>query len=121
MVVFGCGMVLFRATEEEFGSFPTVTLPEEFQDPFEDEQYWLCRKVPVEFVCDAVDIIQNETVTNTKRFSPVLDAGFAATGEIYCGKSIIRKTIQDAEGRILLKDTNNSTEDFEINITPLSR
>lgn len=116
MGVFGQGMVLLQATREEFEGFEVVTLPETFQDPFEDDEYWLCKKVPNAFVCDAVDIIQNSTVSNTKRFSPVLDAGFATVGETYCGKSIIRKPLYP--GAQTLMDTNNSSLDFEVNDNP---
>lgn len=115
--VFGQGMVLLRASREEFDSFERVTLPEEFQDKFEDEEYFKCLKVPYSHVVDAVDLIQNSMVTNTKRFSPVLDAGYASVEKTYAGLSVIRKSIADGK----LKDTNNSTEDFEINDRPLSR
>ena len=118
--VFGQGMVLLSATPEEFASFTEVTLPETFQDKFESEEYWKCLKVPYEYVIDAVDLIQNEMATDTKRFSPVLDAGFATTGVIYQGLSVRRKKLSMAGGRTRLQDTNNSTEDFEINAKPLS-
>jgi len=118
--VFGQGMVLIEASAEEFAAFEKVTLPETFQDPFEDEEYWNCLKVPYDFVVDAVDLIQNETATNTKRFSPVLDAGFATTGAIYKGLSVRRKSLISTDGRLRLQDTNNSTEDFVINAKPLS-
>ena len=118
--VFGQGMVLIEASAEEFAAFEKATLPETFQDPFEDEEYWNCLKVPYDFVVDAVDLIQNETATNTKRFSPVLDAGFATTGAIYKGLSVRRKSLISTDGRLRLQDTNNSTEDFVINAKPLS-
>ena len=118
--VFGQGMVLIEASAEEFAGFEKVTLPETFQDPFEDEEYWNCLKVPYDFVVDAVDLIQNETATNTKRFSPVLDSGFATTGAIYKGLSVRRKSLISTDGRTRLQDTNNSTEDFVINAKPLS-
>ena len=117
--VFGQGAVLIRASREEFAAFETVALPETFQDPFESEEYWLCKKVPYAYISDAVDVIQNSTVTNTKRFAPSVDAGFASVGETYCGRSVVRKRLPSS-GRIVLQDTNNSTEDFEINEHPLS-
>mgnify|MGYP002515771631 FL=1 len=118
--VFGQGMVLLKATPEEFASFERVTLPETFQDPFEDEEYWNCLKVPYDHVVDAVDLIQNETATGTKRFSPVLDAGFATVARTYAGLSVRRKVLSSTDGRVRLQDTNNSTADFEINEKPLS-
>lgn len=118
--VFGQGMVLVEATEEEFASFGQVTLPETFQDKYESDEYWKCLQVPYSFIVDAVDLIQNSMVTNTKRFSPVLDAGYASVGNIYKGLSVRRKTLRTADGSVRLQDTNNSTEDFEINEKPLS-
>ncbi len=118
--VFGQGMVLIGASEEEFAAFERVTLPETFQDPFEDEEYWKCLKVPYESIVDAVDLIQNGTATNTKRFSPVLDAGYASVERTYAGLSVRRKAIPSVDGRVRLQDTNNSTADFEINAKPLS-
>lgn len=118
--VFGQGMVLVEATPEEFALFEKVTLPETFQDPFEDEEYWNCLKVPYDNVVDAVDLIQNETATETKRFSPKLDAGFATVARTYAGLSVRRKSLPSTDGRVRLQDTNNSTADFEINEKPLS-
>lgn len=118
--VFGQGMVLLEASTEEFAAFEKVTLPETFQDPFEDDEYWNCLKVPYDNVVDAVDLIQNETATGTKRFSPKLDAGFATVARIYAGLSVRRKSLPSTDGRVRLQDTNNSTADFEINEKPLS-
>ncbi len=118
--VFGQGMVLVEASPDVFASFEKVTLPETFQDPFEDEEYWKCLKVPYDYVVDAVDLIQNGTATNTKRFSPALDAGFASVERTYAGLSVRRKTLPSTDGTVRLQDTNNSTADFEINEKPLS-
>ncbi len=57
--VFGQGMALIKATKEEMAAMEQVTLPEAFQDPFENDEYWICLKVPNKFVMDAVDLIQN--------------------------------------------------------------
>lgn len=117
--VFGQGMVLVKASAEEFASFERTVLPETFRDPFESEEYWECLKVPYSHVADAVDVIQNEMATATKRFSPELDAGYASVGKTYCGHSVRRKSIP-SPGRLILQDTNNSAADFEINIKPLA-
>lgn len=119
--VFGQGMVLVSASTDEVESFETVTLPETFQDPFEDEEYWLCKKVPLKYVIDAVDLIQNATSTNTKRFPPALDGGYATTDGVYMGRSVIRKVKSVENGVTIYQDTNYSTDDFEINEVPLSK
>ncbi|MDH6312412.1 hypothetical protein M2137_001183 [Parabacteroides sp. PFB2-10] len=120
MGVFGQGMVLIAAAADEFENFDVLAVPESFQDPFENEEYWLCKKVPISYVIDAVDLIQNSTVTNTKRFPPSLDAGFATVAGTYLSKSVIRKVKERVGGIAIYQDTNNSTEDFVINDTPLS-
>lgn len=121
MGVFGQGMVLVKASDEDFLKFDRVTLPSTFWDPFEIEEYWDCLKIPNSYVVDAVDLIQNEMVTNTKKFSPEVDAGYATVGKIYAGISVIRRVLKtETGGRKVYKDTNNSTADFIINEKPLS-
>ncbi|MEG2514666.1 MAG: DUF4876 domain-containing protein, partial [Bacteroidaceae bacterium] len=119
--VFGQGIALIQASKSEFSQFETVTLPESLQDPFESEEYWLCKKIPTEYVIDAVDLIQNKTTTITKRFPPVLDSGFATVASTYGGVSVVRKVLSTEGNRIIYQDTNNSTEDFEVNDKPLSK
>ncbi|MFA6592623.1 MAG: DUF4876 domain-containing protein [Bacteroidales bacterium] len=119
--VFGQGMVLIKATDAQFAAFETVTLPQEFQDAFEEEEYWLCKKIPNSFVVDAVDLIQNATATNTKRLHYSLDSGYASVGGTYLGKSVIRKVSGVISGITYYQDTNDSSADFEINDIPLSR
>lgn len=119
--VFGQGMMLIQATEKEFSEFETVTLPESFMSPGESEEYWLCKKIPVDYVIDAVDLIKNNTATITKRFPPLLDSGFATVGGTYSGFSVIRKVISVNNGKTTYQDSNNSTEDFEVNKKPLSK
>jgi hypothetical protein len=121
MGVFGQGIVLIEATEEEFAAFEQVELPESMWAPGESDLYWLCKKVPLSFVTDAVDLIQNSTSTIAKRFPPQLDAGYATTASTYTGVSLIRKVQSDFGGVKKYLDTNNSTEDFEINTAPLSK
>ena len=117
--VFGQGIALVKATETEMKEFEDIMLPESFRDPFESDEYWLCKKIPIKFVADAVDLLQNKTTTEAKRFPSSLDAGGATIGDTYCGKSVVRK-VQSVNGDIkIYQDTNNSTEDFIINSSPL--
>ena len=117
--VFGQAISLVKATKEEMAGFEEVMLPESFRDPFESDEYWICKKIPVKYVVDAVDLLQNRTSTETKRFPSSLDAGGATVEDTYCGKSVIRK-VQSVNGDLTVyQDTNNSTEDFIINPSPL--
>lgn len=119
--VFGRGMILVEATEEEFSQFETVLLPEQFWSGGERYDYWYCKKIPYDYVIDAVDLIENNTTTNSKRFNQPLDNGFATVAGTYTGKSVIRKVDKTVGEITYYKDTNNSTEDFEINDKPLSK
>lgn len=119
--VFGRGMVLIKASAEEIEGFEKVVLPSGFWAAGESEEYYYNLKVPNDYVIDAVDLIQNKTTSVTKLFPPSLDAGFATIEGIYLGKSVIRKVASQEDGIEILQDTNNSTADFEVNDTPLSR
>jgi hypothetical protein len=72
-------------------------------------------QVPVKYVIDGVDVQPNTPADRiAKKLTPGVDAGFtfAPKGK-YTSQSIIRKTQKTVNGRIVLKDTNNSTEDFD--------
>ena len=72
--------------------------------------------LPNEWVIDAVNMSpKNNYVWNVT--SSILDMGYAYTGlnttiEQNRGKAIVRKVEKVLDGREVLKDTNNSTEDF---------
>ena len=92
---------------------------EEYQIPREES----CYKVPNEMIVDAVNLsVKSEfqwIVT-----SPTIDMGWTYCGVIdgdenRYGKSVLRKTFTTTEdGREILQDTNNSTEDFTPEATP---
>ena len=79
-------------------------------------------KIPNEWIVDAVNLSTKEgfewIVT-----APSLDAGYTyvtnAEGDASrYGKSVRRKVLSQNNGKTVFKDTNNSTEDFEILTTP---
>lgn len=92
---------------------------EEYEIPMEES----CYKVPNEMIVDAVNLsVQSEfqwIVT-----SPAIDMGWTYCGVIdrdenRYGKSVLRKTFSTTEdGRAILQDSNNSTEDFIPEATP---
>jgi hypothetical protein len=70
-------------------------------------------------VIDAVEIVRVETDKRYKRLHTELDAGYTyLDGGTYCSKSVRRKAKLIVEGRVIYKDTNNSTEDFLHDLTP---
>ncbi len=76
-------------------------------------------KIPTKYIIDAVEILKYNSSTgvdlNSKRFYNYLDAGYTCTTASYDGKIVVRKTSHTTEdGRKVLMDTNNSTNDFEV-------
>jgi hypothetical protein len=79
-------------------------------------------RIPIESVVDALENVGNPNQIQLKRMPAVLDAGAMTVGGTYLAKSVARKvkeTLQD--GRVILYDTNNSTNDFEVMDPPVIR
>lgn len=73
-------------------------------------------QIPVKYVIDGVEVQPNTADDRLpKKLNPGLDAGFTFVpkGE-YTSQSVIRKTSKTVNGKRILKDTNNSTEDFDV-------
>lgn len=72
-------------------------------------------KIPMEWVIDAVEVFDGRSVTNSKRLSPSLDAGYVTLSDTFLGHTLMRNTDQarsEASGYEVLADTNNSLNDF---------
>lgn len=79
-------------------------------------------RIAIADVVDAVEIVKNENEMQLKRVPAVLDAGATTVGATYATQSIARKVKEiNEEGRVILKDSNNSTEDFEVMDLPVIR
>lgn len=75
--------------------------------------------VPKSYVIDAVEIVQADETKRYKRLPVELDAGYTyIEGGTYCSKSIRRKVKLVVEGRVIYRDTNNSTADFLHDLVP---
>lgn len=77
-------------------------------------------KIPAADIVDAVDILKYNGETgvdiSTKRLFDYLDAGYTYTNSKtgYDSKAVVRKTLYTTgDGRAVLQDTNNSSNDFE--------
>jgi hypothetical protein len=69
--------------------------------------------VPQDYVLDGINIVNNNANYRVIRLRSEVDAGSVHMSAIYAGKSIRRKVEGFTEsGRAILKDTNNSTDDF---------
>ncbi len=107
--VFGPSIAIFRHPDPaslprftEPGSTSTRTYPQ----------------LPVAHVIDAVDAVSNENASAFKRLPAALDAGFTFCSGSYVKESVRRKVKTTLNGRRILQDTNNSTQDFEVLKTP---
>ena len=73
--------------------------------------------VPMANSIDCVDIVKQKTPSaDDKRFSETYDAGFTCTADpgTFSCQAVARKVVStEADGRKVLQDTNNSSEDFE--------
>lgn len=88
-------------------NYPTVAAPSTSARKY--------TQIPAKWVIDAVEVQPNEAASRIpKKYGAALDAGFTYVplGD-YTSQSIIRKTANTVDGRVILKDTNNSTEDFD--------
>jgi len=81
--------------------------------PFNTEGQMLL-KLPVRHVLDAFEALAFSTSGKYKRIPKNLDAGFIFCNGIFNGESCRRLTEDFVDGRRILQDTNNSSDDFEV-------
>ena len=70
--------------------------------------------IPITLILDAVETVNDATKVQLKRIPTVLDAGATTVETTYNGKSVARKIKETKDGRNIYQDTNNSTNDFEV-------
>lgn len=107
-----CSVVLFK-TDEDVASWESV-----YADGKSSGTKQL--KTPVKYIIDGVDCLKynNEQGVDksTKRLYDYIDAGYQNTDQKtgYSGKVIYRKVSKTENGRTILIDTNNSSNDFGV-------
>ncbi len=112
--VMGSGMVIYK--------LPYAFDPNDIAQPLNPTNKTVYVKIPKSAVLDAVDCLRDDTKYNEKRFPASLDAGYTTVKATYNGMSVSRKILQTtADGRIIFQDTNNSSEDFEVQNNPQIR
>ena len=102
--------LIFR-TPEPISSFPSFPDPDTKEVTIQTQKYI---QIPASLVIDAVEIMTPTTDKRTpKRLPSSLDGGptFVTSGQ-YSSESLIRKTLKTVDGRIILQDTNHSSDDF---------
>ena len=103
--VFGCAYVIFFPDREFDNS--TWVQPEGYSTQ--------AKEFPIDCIVDAVELVNNATKIDQKRMPTILDAGATFTGGTYSGKSVSRRIRSTKDGRNIYMDTNNSSDDFQIN------
>ena len=73
--------------------------------------------IPIKSVLDGVEYLKDPTRLDLKILSPSIDAGATGSIQFYTGKSMERK-VSSISPRLILKDDNNSSVDFDINQHP---
>lgn len=108
ITVFGPGVVIFRGDFTQFEQTPipgaAATTPPRI-------------KIPNATIIDAFEALRDGNSVTFKRLTTAVDAGFVFADDTYNMQSFRRKVSATINGRRVLQDTNNSTNDFE-KITP---
>jgi len=79
-------------------------------------------KIPADWILDGVELLTNMSAMHMKRIPGFVDAGGTSVEATYCGKTVSRKVVEKrADGTPKYQDTNNSTEDFQVNDRPVIR
>lgn len=127
--VFGGAYVIFRVPEGETWD-PVNDASMKTTDLSKPNSKSYYAKIPIKYVLDAVEAIDNESKANAKRVPGVLDAGMTWVGATYCAKGVARKLsvdengepiVREETGTYIYQDTNNSTDDFERGVDPVMR
>jgi len=125
--VFGGAYVIFQVPEGE--TWDPVNDSNMHTRDLSTNKATLYAKIPIRYVLDAVECIDNESKMNAKRLPGILDAGITWVGKDYNGLSVTRKIaldenglpIQRENGAYVYQDTNNSNDDFERGVVPKLR
>ena len=118
--VFGGAYVLFEVPEGESYD-PVNDLSLQTKD-LGSTRPDIFAKIPIEYVLDGVEAVDNDTKINAKRMPGVLDAGITTVNGTYNSLGVARKKIaENPDGTPVLQDTNNSTDDFDRQVVPMFR
>ena len=103
---------IFRTNVDIKTEWNQIAAPDQKEISSSTDLYF---QIPVDVVLDAVAIMHpNPSSRLAKKLPPMLDASFtfAPAGQ-YSSQSIIRKVAKTVDGRKILMDTNNSSNDFD--------
>ena len=101
--VFGGAYAIFRVPEGETWD-PVNDENMKTTDLSKPNSNVYYAKIPVKYVLDAVEAVDNESKMNAKRVPGVLDAGITWVGATYCGLGIARKLSTGEEGNPIIRE-----------------
>lgn len=106
-----CSVVLF-STDEDVSTWEKV-----YADGKDRGNLFV--RMPAKYVMDGVECLKNKATgvdKNTKRLYNFVDAGYQNTDAVsgYSGEVVYRKIAKTEDGRTVLEDTNNSSNDFAV-------
>lgn len=107
--VFGPALVLFRTDNFEALERKPVPGVSFYNDRI---------RVPNDLIIDGFEALQGPNSDDYKRIPLEIDAGFVSAGDTYTSESAERIVDTENDGRSVLKNTNNTGNDFEITDTP---
>lgn len=80
------------------------------------------KQIPIDWIIDGVNTVEDETKIQNKSLPASIDAGVIWCTAAYSGESISRRISETTpEGRIIYQDTNNTSNDFVVNVKPMIR
>lgn len=89
------------------------------QIPWQTTNTYEFLTVPQEYVIDGINIVNSNESKRIVRLRPEVDNGIIFMESDYAGKSIRRKVSEiTPDGKVILQDTNDSSEDFLSDQTP---
>lgn len=109
--VFGPSLVIFRTSN--FETLAQTAIPGSTAAPR--------IKIPNSIVIDTFEALRDAESGTFKRIPAGVDAGFVFASNTYTGESFRRKLATTVEGRKVLQDTNNSSNDFVKLTSPTPR
>lgn len=112
--------VIFK-TKEDVTKFPKYPAPDETTLTTSTTIYY---QIPSKYIFDGVEIAPPVADNQVpKKLEQTIDASFVFVSKgQYSSQSLIRKSLKTVNGRVILKDTNNSNNDFtELDIPDVTK
>lgn len=78
-------------------------------------------QIPNDIIIDGVEVnAEDNSRLFPRRLNSAIDGGYAFVPKgAYSSQAIVRKVVKEVDGRKILQDTNNSTNDFEVIDVPV--